>query len=292
MAVPNGTKYTYYPGCSQTKTSRAYDISGRQVAEKLGIELVELEDWNCCGASNYIAIDARKAFVLSARNLALAEKTGRPDIVTSCSGCYVILAKAKKYIASNPKLREDIGEALATDGLTYSGRVNVRHILDVLVNDVAEERVRAAVTTPLAGLKVAPYYGCQIGRPYGEFDDEEWPHSLDDLVAWSGAEPVNFPLKSKCCGGILMTTQPHVGRTLVGKLLKNAKDSGADCIVTACSLCHVTLESYQKKVSRHVGEDVQIPVLYFTQLLGRALGLTHQELMIKDSLTHAEAVLP
>jgi len=282
MAVPNTTKYTYYPGCSQTKTSRAYDISGRNVAEKLGIELVELEDWNCCGASNYIAIDARKAFVLSARNLALAERTGRPDIVTSCSGCYVILAKAKKYIASNPKLQADIGEALATDGLTYSGQVNVRHILDVLVNDVAEERVRAAVTTPLAGLRVAPYYGCH----------EEWPHSLDDLVTWSGAEAVNFPLKSKCCGGILMTTQPHVGKTLVGKLLKNAKESGADCIVTACSLCHVTLESYQKKVSRHIGEDVQIPVLYFTQLLGRALGLSHKELMLKDSLTHAEAVLP
>ncbi len=292
MAVPNATKYTYYPGCSQTKTSRAYDASVRGVAGKLGIELVELEDWNCCGASNYIAIDARKAFVLSARNLALAEQTGRPDIVTSCSGCYVILAKAKKYIASNPKLREDIGEALATGGLTYSGNVSVRHVLDVLVNDVAEERVRAAVTTPLAGLKVAPYYGCQIGRPYGEFDDEEWPHSLDDLVTWTGAEAVNFPLKSKCCGGILMTTQPHVGRTLVGKLLKNAKDSGADCIVTACSLCHVTLESYQKKVGHHIGEDVQIPVLYFTQLLGRALGLSHKELMLKDSLTHAEAVLP
>jgi heterodisulfide reductase subunit B len=292
MAASNGIQYTYYPGCSQTKTSRAYDISGRSVARALGLELVDLEDWNCCGASNYIAIDARKAFVLSARNLALAEKTGRPDIVTSCSGCYVILAKAKKYIAQNPKLREDVNEALATDGLTYSGKVNVRHILDVLVNDVAEEKVREAVTKPLADLKVAPYYGCQIGRPYGEFDDEEWPHTLDDLVSWTGAEVVNFALKSKCCGGILMTTQPKVGRTLVGKLLKNAKDSGADCIVTSCSLCHVTLEGYQKKVSRHIGEDVQIPVMYFTQLLGWALGLTEKELMINDSLTRVEAVLP
>ncbi|MCX7020930.1 MAG: CoB--CoM heterodisulfide reductase iron-sulfur subunit B family protein [bacterium] len=292
MAASNVDKYTYYPGCSQTRTSRAYDASVRGVAGKLGVELVELEDWNCCGASNYIAIDARKAFMLSARNLALAEKTGRRDLVTCCSGCYVILAKSKKYIKQNPKLHADIDEALATAGLTFSGDINVRHILDVLVNDVGGERIRAAVTHPLAGLKVAPYYGCQIGRPYGEFDDEEWPHSLDDLVTWTGAEPVNFPLKAKCCGGILMTTQPEVGRTLVGKLLKNAKDAGADCIVTACSLCHVTLESYQKKVSRHLGEDVNIPVLYFTQLLGRALGLTPKELMLKDSLTHAEAVLP
>src|SRR4030042_6026271 len=115
MAASNGKKYTYYPGCSQTKTSRAYDASVRGVAGKLGIELVELEDWNCCGASNYTAIDARKAFVLSARNLALAEQTGRPDIVTSCSGCYVILAKAKKNIKTNPKLHKNIDETLATE---------------------------------------------------------------------------------------------------------------------------------------------------------------------------------
>ncbi|MCK4595079.1 CoB--CoM heterodisulfide reductase iron-sulfur subunit B family protein [bacterium] len=292
MAASNGSTYTYYPGCTQIKTSRAYDVSCRGVARALGIELEELEDWNCCGASNYIAIDARKAFVLSARNLALAERTGRPDIVTPCSGCYVILAKAKKYIAANPELRADINRALATDNLTYSQKVNVRHLLDVLVNDVGEQRVREAVTRPLTGLKVAPYYGCQIGRPYGEFDDKEWPHTLDDVVAWTGAEPVNFALKAKCCGGILMTTQPKVGRTLVGKLLKNAKDAGADCVVTCCSLCYVTLEAYQKKVSRHIGQDVNIPVLYFTQLVGWALGLTEKDLLLKDSLTPVRSVLP
>ncbi len=292
MATSNGTTYTYYPGCSLTKTNRAYDVSGKNVATALGIELEELEDWNCCGASNYIAIDARRAFLLSARNLALAEKTGREDLIASCSGCYVILAKAKKYLATNPALRADIDRALAIDNLTYSGKINVRHFLDVLVNDVGRERIREAVKKPLTGLKVAPFYGCQIGRPYGGFDDEEYPQTLDDLVAWTGAEPVDFPMKAKCCGGILMTTQPEVGRTLAGKLLGNAKDTGADCLVTTCPLCQLTLEAYQKKVGRHIGRDVKIPVLYFTQLLGWALGLSGEDLLLKDSLTPVEAVLP
>jgi len=291
MDTTSPKRYSYYPGCSQTRSNRAYDISARSIIKALGAELEELDDWNCCGTSNYVAVDEKRSLVFSARNLALAEKTGRTDLVTSCSGCYVILRKANKYISEVPELREEVHRALAAGEMEYNDSINVRHLLDVIVNDFGEETIRGKVVRPLAGLKVAPYYGCQITRPDGEIDDEEFPCVREDMFTWVGAEPVEFPMKTKCCGGMLMTTRPEVGKTLAGKILKNAKDSGADCIATACPLCQIVLEGYQRKVSRFIGSDVRIPVFYFTQILGAAFGLTEKELLLSDSLTPHEVLL-
>ncbi len=271
-------------------TNKAYDVSVRSVARELGLELVELDDWNCCGATAYVAIREERAFVLSARNLALAERAGR-DLVTPCSGCYVVLRKANKYMADNPELYAKIGRALAAGGMTYGGKVRVRHFLDLVLNDAGEETIQQRVVRPLDGLRVACYYGCQVSRPFGEIDSEELPERVDRLVEWLGAEPVPFPLKTKCCGGMMLMTQPDIGRKLTGKLLRVAKAKGADCIITCCPLCQMNLEAYQREVSDAMQCDCHIPVLYFTQLMGHAFGLSSEELALRDSLTAVEPLL-
>jgi len=290
MSDSSNGVYTYFPGCSQMATNRAFDISTRSVAKALGLTLNELNDWNCCGATAYVAIREKQSFVLSARNLALAEQEGH-ELVTPCSACYVVLRKLNKHMAESIGLRDEIRRALAAGGMDYQGSVPVRHFLDVVVNVVGEDRIRERVRRPMSGLKVAPYYGCQISRPFGDVDDEEFPEGLDRLIEWVGAEPVPYSLKAKCCGGLMMTTQPEIGRRLTGKLLTTAKRQGADCIVTCCPLCQMNLEAYQDAISATMGTDCGIPVLYFTQLMGEAFGLSGEELALSDSLTPVEALL-
>ena len=282
--------YSYYPGCSQMATNKAYDISTRSVAGALGIELSELDDWNCCGATAYLPIREKRSFVLSARNLAIAEKQGR-ELATICNACYVVLRKANKYMAEDPKLREEIRGALREGGMDYGGTIRVRHFLDIVVNDVGEEEVRGRVVRDLSGLRVACYSGCQLSRPFDDLDDPEYPEIMDRLVGWLGAEAVPFPMAAKCCGGLAMTTRPEIGQQLTGKILKVAKQQGADCVATCCPLCQINLEGYQAKVAEAVGSDCDIPVLYFTQLMGTAFGLGAKELALKDSLTPVEATL-
>lgn len=282
--------YSYFPGCSQTKTNRAYDISTRSVAGVLGVVLLELDDWNCCGATAYLPIREKRSFVLSARNLAIAEKDGR-ELATICNACYVVLRKTNKYMAEDPKLRGEIRRALRAGGMDYGGTVRVRHFLDIVVNDLGEEAVRGHVVRDLSGLKVACYSGCQLSRPFDDIDDAEYPELMERLVGWLGAEVVPFPMAAKCCGGLAMTTRPEVGQELTGKIIKVAKDQGADCITTCCPLCQINLEGYQDKVGEAVGTDCQIPVLYFTQLMGGAFGLRPKELALKDSLTPVNDLL-
>ncbi len=290
MSQALSRSFSYFPGCSLTATNRAYDISTRNVARALGIEMVELDDWNCCGATAYLPIREKRAFVLSARNLAIAEKEGRP-LATVCNACYVVLRKTNKYMAEDPKLRQEIRGALQAGGADYAGTVPVRHFLDIVVNDLGEETIRSHVGCDLSGLKVACYSGCQLSRPFDDVDHAEYPEMMDRLVGWLGADVVPFPVSAKCCGGMAMTTHPETGRVLTGKILKAAKDRGADCIATACPLCQVNLEAYQAKVGKAMGADCRIPVLYFTQLMGAAFGLSDQDLKLNDSLTPVEALL-
>ena len=290
MIAPVRKAFSYYPGCSLTSTNRAYDISTRNVARVLGLEMMELGDWNCCGATAYMAIREKRSFVLSARNLALAEKEGR-DLVTVCAGCYLALHKTNKYFAEDKRLRAEICRALEAGGESYRGSIQVRHFLDVLVRDIGEEQVRQHVVAPLKTLKVAPYYGCQITRPFGEIDDPDFPRTMHKLLEWTGAEALEFGMATKCCGGMLMTTITDSALELVGRILAEAKRLGADCIATACPLCQINLEGYQQKASRKLGLDCNIPVLYFTQLLGLALGLEPKQVALDDNLTPYEPVI-
>lgn len=282
--------FAYFPGCSLQKTNRAYDISSRNVARVLGLEMVDLEDWNCCGATPYMAIDSRRSALLSARNLSIAEKEGR-DIVTVCSSCYLVLQKANHQFHDDASLRADLRKALQAGGMDYHGSVRVLHLLELIVNKMGRETIERHVVRPLSGLKVACYYGCQLTRPYGEVDDPEFPEILDRLMEWIGAIPVDYGMKTKCCGGMLMTTHSEVGLDLSGKLLRMARQAGADCICTLCPLCQMNLEAYQGKISSRSGEDCRLPVLYFTQVLGAALGLGAEELALRDALTPVDEVL-
>jgi heterodisulfide reductase subunit B len=289
MSAETQKTLPYYPGCSMMVTNKAYDVSSRNVAKALGVELAEIEDWNCCGATAYLSVNEKVSFVLSARNLALVEAQangeGPQNLVTVCSGCFVALRKANKYMDENAKLRNEIRDALKAGGMDYAGGVSVRHFLEVVVNDLGEDAVRSRVERPLSGLKVAPYSGCQIGRPFTDVEDPEFPTLMDRLLQWLGAEVVDFPFKAKCCGGMMMTTQRDLALQLTGKVLQNAGDSGADCIATACPLCQINLEGYQKEACNVFGKSCDVPIFYFTQLMGIAFGLDHKELALAENLT-------
>ncbi|MCP5096324.1 MAG: disulfide reductase, partial [Chloroflexi bacterium] len=190
-------KYSYYPGCSLERNAQAYNQSAVAVAERLGFELDEIDDWNCCGAVEYIALEMLPSYALVARNLVLAaNQSGNGcQVVAPCSACYLNLRKAVRYMRDDPKLAEGVNMALAAGGLEYKqDSVKVRHLLDVVVNDVGHEQIADMVTKPLYGLKIAPYYGCLLARPewYGRNDDPEYPTSMDKLMQILGAEVVEF----------------------------------------------------------------------------------------------------
>ncbi len=273
-------KYGYYPGCSLESNASAYHQSALEVAGPLGIEFVELDDWNCCGATEYIAIDLLPAYALVGRNLAIAAKqknNGKPNqLIAPCSACYLNLFKTDRYMGESPELAEKVNTALAEGGFNYKpGSVTVRHLLDIFVNDIGYDNIAEHVTKPLYNLRVAPYYGCLIVRPAGlqTFDHQEYPTTMDKLMKVLGAEVVDYPLKAHCCGGHMTQISEPVALDLLHTLLKNAADYEADVIVTLCPMCQLNLDAYQEHVNKRYGTDYQIPILYFTQMIGLAMGI-------------------
>jgi len=276
-------EYAYYPGCSLEHTASPYDKSVREVFKSLGIGLREIEDWNCCGATMYMSINNTVGYAVSARNLALAQKMGM-QICAPCSSCYTILRKTNRHIAWDVREREKINAALKAANLSYDTLVEVRHPLDILMNDLGVEAIQAKIKKRLEGIKVAPYYGCQIVRPTGHFDDVDNPMKMDQLLSALGAEVVDYPCKVRCCGGMLMTTQEKVALTLNLGLLQAAVDNGADMIATACPLCEMNLEAYQNKINKAFGRKFKMPIVYFSHLLGIALGIDPKAMGINKLL--------
>ncbi|MHB9025308.1 MAG: CoB--CoM heterodisulfide reductase iron-sulfur subunit B family protein [Armatimonadota bacterium] len=276
--------YLYFPGCSLKGTGRHYEESLLEVFKALEIGLEELDDWNCCGATAYMAIDEEKAFALAARNLAIAEEQGDAQhkgpaqVLAPCSACYLVLSKAQHYMEENPKLGRSIRTALKAAQMEYTGRVQIRHPLDVLVNDYGLEKLTAQTAKPLKGMKVACYYGCQIIRPYATFDDQHNPTTMDEVLQALGAETIDWPLKTRCCGGSLTGTIQDVGGRLNYILLHEARRRGANVIATACPLCQFNLECFQDTMPQFGNDDVSIPAVYFTQLMGLALGIPGKQL--------------
>ncbi|MFA6002989.1 MAG: CoB--CoM heterodisulfide reductase iron-sulfur subunit B family protein [Elusimicrobiota bacterium] len=282
-------KYLYFPGCSLKGTGKAYEESLLAVFNALGIELREIEDWNCCGATAYMSVDEAKSYALAGRNLAIAEREDL-QIVAPCSACYLVLNKTQQGLKDHPELRAKVVKALKAGGLDYKGTVQVRHPLDVLINDVGLDKIAARIKQPLTGHKFAPYYGCQIVRPYATFDDQYNPVTMNKLLAACGAQCVEYPLKTRCCGGSLTGTLPEVGLRLSYIILNEAKKRGAEAVVTVCPLCQFNLDGYQDKMASQYGR-VDMPVLYFTQILGLAMGLPASELGIKRGIVSAQAVM-
>jgi len=275
-------KYAYYPGCSLEKTQRGYDESVREVFKALGQELVEIDDWNCCGATVYMSVKETVSLAVSARNLALAERMGL-DVVAPCSSCFTVLSKTNRVLNQIPELHKDVNEALAEGGLSYSGKTRVRHPLDILMNDIGIEAILRRSRRSLNGLRIAPYYGCQIVRPEKGFDDREDPVLLDKMFSKCGGEIVYFPMKVRCCGGMLMTTFEETALKLNKELLACAQQNKADVIVTTCPLCHFNLEGYQDKINDIYQTKFNMPILYFTQLLGIILGLSEKSIGLDSS---------
>jgi heterodisulfide reductase subunit B len=284
-------RYTYYPGCSAEATGKAYDTSTRAMCQKLGIELVELNDWNCCGATSYFSVRELTSFAIAARNLALAKEMGTDELVVVCNACYTTLSKTNRYMADSPHTAAEVNEALAQVGRSYDGSVKVRHMMDVLVNDLGIDAFSEKVTRRLTELKVAPYYGCQFSRPKGTFDDPEFPVTMDKLFAAAGATMVDYPVKAKCCGGMMMMSNEKGALALCYELLLCAQRSEADVIIAACPLCEMNLEAYQPKVNAAYGTNFDIPVMYFTQLAGLALGVEPRSLALDKQVVSVQPVL-
>lgn len=287
-------RYPYYPGCSVEGTGRAYGESLHAVLGALDIHLHELDDWNCCGASAAHSIDEARAVALAARNLALAELSepdGEPvQLVTPCAGCFRALLSAHAALGDRCELAPRIDRALDAVGLRYRRRVRVRHVVDLLANDVGLERVRSAVTRPLTGLRIACYYGCLLVRPDAIFDDQHDPTTMDRLMEAIGAEPLDWPMKTRCCGGSCYGADPFSGTTPQGALtlshaiLREAKRRGADAVATACPLCQFNLEAFQGEMERRFGTQLDLTVGYLTQFIGLALGLDERALGIHRML--------
>jgi heterodisulfide reductase subunit B2 len=271
------SKYLFYPGCSLQRSARPYLDSLLAIRDDLDLQLEEVQDWNCCGATEYVSIHRLAAYALVGRNLSLAAQQvdGADTLVAACSACYLNLAKTDAYMRQDDELNGRINEALAAGGLHYNpGSVIVRHLLDVVYNDVGLEAVRARVVKPLTGLRVAPYYGCMIVRPDpdGRYDSAEYPKSMDRLLAALGAEVVDYPLKTHCCGGHMAQISPPVAYELIRRLVQAADQYDADVMVTLCPMCQLNLDAYQADVNRHFKTQYQMPILYFTQLMGLAFG--------------------
>jgi len=253
------------------------------VAEALGLELEELTEWNCCGATGATTSEDVQTFALAARNLALAEANGEIEMVTVCSSCHLVLNKTQHFMERYPDVRNRVCDALSGAGLKYNGTVRVRHLMEVILNDVGVQAIADRVTCPPRGMKVVPYYGCQIVQRYSNFDQ---PRSLERLLTAIGADVVEYRSKMRCCGGIQLKGLHAGALQPVRRLLKEAHDSGADVVCTICSSCQFNLAGYHERTTDS-HEAPPLPVVYVMQLLGLAMGLKRDQLGLKQEIMPA-----
>lgn len=271
-------KYSYYPGCAQHGTAVDYRMSVEAVMSRLGIELEEIKNWNCCGT---LHVDDRSTRVaLSARTLAATKGL---DIATPCNLCYSNLMRANTALEDSD-LKNRVNGALATK---YEGNAKPKHLLEVVVKDLGFMKLSEHVKKPLK-IKAVPYYGCLLTRPENKFDSPENPKSLDNLIAALGAEPVKYFYKTKCCGGPILITNEDLSLELAKDLLMMAADSGADCMVVTCPMCHLQLDGKQKAVEAKFNIKIDMPIIYFTQLIGIAMGIPPKELGLDKHLVSTD----
>jgi heterodisulfide reductase subunit B len=283
-------RYAYYPGCSLERNAAAYDVSFRRIAKALDVELVELEDWNCCGATEYFSLDLLPAFALVARNLALVP-SDLDRLVAPCSACYYNMYKTDKSMRAYPDLRRAIDESLAAGKLHYdAGRVKIRHVMELITEDLGIEEIASHVQRPLRGLKLAPYYGCIPARPEGPYDPEH-PDALDRLLAALGAEVVDYPVKADCCGGHMTQISAETAYEMLRYLLENAAIAGAEALIVGCPMCQLNLDAYQGQVNAHFGTRYRIPIIYLTQIIGLAYGIDPGELGFGQEIVSAQPLL-
>jgi heterodisulfide reductase subunit B len=262
----------YYPGCSLHSTAKEYDLSTRAVCEKIGLRLEEPEGWTCCGTTPAHAVSHKLATVLPMENLAYIERLGYDEVAVPCAACYSRFKFALHDMERYPELREEVTREL---GYTYQGKVKVNHIVETMVERIGTGVIADRVVKPLAGLKVVCYYGCLLTRPktITGAEHHEYPMEMDHIMAALGAEVLDWNYKTDCCGNNLTLTEASVALKMTQRILHDAKAVGAEAVVAACPLCQVNLDARQQQIAADFQEELGLPVFYYTQLMGLALGL-------------------
>jgi len=285
-------KYAYFTGCVAKGTCPELHHSTVALAKVLGIELWEMTDASCCGAGVIHDENPELQITLNARTFAMAEAAGM-DIVNICSTCQQNLGHDNRVLRENPALLDRVNRVLADSGLHYSGNVQVKNLLWVLVSDYGIERLKEKVVHPLTGLRVAPYYGCQLLRPVEDtgFEDPDNPTSFDELILALGATPVDYPGKTRCCGFHILTVNENTSTKMAVKRLEEARDAAADIMATPCPLCHTSLDAYQPRAARMQGSGVRMPVLHVSQLVGLACGIDPGVLKLGQLMVSPQAAL-
>lgn len=278
-------KYAYFPGCSLHSTAKEYDLSTKAVADTLGIELIEIPDWICCGATPAHITMHLLSLALPVKNLIQARKMGSYEVITCCAACFSRLKIANHFMANDPVHGERVSEIV---GEPYKGEVKVRHFLDVLINVYGLKNLSQRVIKKLDKLRVACYYGCLLTRPpeITQLDDLEEPHLMDDLMEVLGVGVVNWPYKTECCGASFSLTKTEIVLKLSCDILQMAQDEGAQVIVVACPLCQSNLDLRQSMINKRFAKNFNIPILYFTQLVGLALGLDPRKLGLNKHIVN------
>jgi succinate dehydrogenase / fumarate reductase cytochrome b subunit len=291
-------KYAYYPGCAAKGATPELHQATLKVVERLGIEVVEIMDFNCCGAGVITEADPDLAYTLNAKTLATAEGLGL-DIMTVCGTCQGTLGKVNVLLKKDDELRNRINISLKeSTGLTYNGTVSVKHLQWILLKDFGLDTLEKLITRPLTDLSIAPFYGCYILRPESSTGFDQWdnPTSLERLIKALGATPVDYEGRVKCCGFPVLLEKEEIALKMVGTHVGEAKEKGADAMVTPCPLCHMSLDIYQERVLEKTvkgqgsDEPLNMPVLHLPQLLGLALGLSHEELGMKRHFVSTVAI--
>lgn len=289
-------KYALFTGCTAKQSTPEQMMSTLAVARKLDIELIELTEASCCGASHLQDYDDFLSLVLNARNIAYAEKHAL-TMVTICNTCQLNTAMTKHRLDKNAELKAKVNEKLAEVGLEYKGTSNVIHFLYAIIDDFGLDKIREMVVRPLSQFNIAPFYGCHNIRP-SELHDESHknnenpynPTSLDDLIIACGGKNVDYEEKNKCCGFHVELQAPHTAAVLTGNAIAGATDNNADMMVTPCPLCHLKLDTQTKHASEAIGRDVSLPVLHMQQMVGLALGCTPAELGLKHHVTEVNFI--
>jgi heterodisulfide reductase subunit B len=266
-------KYALFLGCTVPARARNYELSTRRVAEVFEIELVDLEGFGCCGFP-VKSLSREATFLMAARTLCIAGDAELP-ICTVCSACTGVLTEVSRELEHEEE-REKVNEKLRSLGREYKGGVKVKHFTRILYEDIGLEQIKEKVTRDISALNIAPHYGCHFLKPseiYDGFDDPEHPTSLDELISATGASPATYEDKKQCCGGGVLAIDENLALTLAGKKIDHISRNGANCMTLVCPFCAVMYDDNQKKISERQGKEYNLPVLYYTQILGLALGL-------------------
>lgn len=285
-------RYALYPGCAAKGATPELYQSTMAIIGQLGIEVVELTAASCCGAGVVGEAEPDVALALNARTFAQAEQLGL-DVMTICGTCQGVMGAANKRLKEEPQLRERINQMLAQDGIAYRGTVQVKHLLWIVVREVGLHQLRGQVRIPMQGFRIAPFYGCYILRPSWDlgFDDPENPTSLEKVIKAVGGEAVAYPGRTKCCGFPIILEKEAIAVAMAGQNMKEAKDEGADFMVTPCPLCHMSLDIYQDRAGRAVHTTLNLPILHLPQLLGLAMGMPAKDLGLSRHFIPVDSIL-